>query len=79
MKITSRLEEHGDEHSFSLQFSAFCARVLGLRILRTELVQDGQTTVHQFPALFQERVFRLTQWLERWGNSLEGVEKTALG
>ena len=24
MKITSRLQEHGEEHSFSLQFSAFC-------------------------------------------------------
>ena len=79
MKITSRLEEHGEEHSFSLQFGAFCAKVLGLRTLQTELVHDGQTTVYQFPALFQERVFRLTQWLERWGESLEGVEKTALG
>ena len=79
MKLTSRLQEHGEEHSFSLQFSAFCAKVLGLRILRTELVHDGQTSVHQLPALFQVRVFRLTQWLERWGSSLEGVEKTALG
>ena len=74
-----RLQEHGDEHSFSLQFSAFCAKVLGLRTLRTELVYNGQTTVHQFPALFQERVFRLTQWLERWGNSLEATAKTGLG
>ncbi|OLQ04145.1 hypothetical protein AK812_SmicGene12815 [Symbiodinium microadriaticum] len=79
MKITSRLQEHGEEHSFSLQFGAFCTKVLGLRTLRTELVHNGQTTVYQFPALFQERVFRLTQWLERWGSSLEGVEKTALG
>ena len=79
MKITSRLQEHGEEHSFSLQFSAFCAKVLGLRTLRTELVYNGQTTVHQFPALFQERVFRLTQWLERWGNSLEATAKTGLG
>ena len=79
MKLTSRLSEHGEEHAFSLQFSAFCARVLGMRLLRTELVQDGQTTVHQFPALFQVRVFRLSQWLERWGDSLKVVEKTALG
>ena len=56
MKITSRLQEHGEEHSFSLQFSAFCAKVLGLRTLRTELVYNGQTTVHQFPTIPRARV-----------------------
>ena len=79
MKITTRLEEHGEEHSMSIQFAEFCARVLGLRTLRTELVHNGETRVYHFPALFQTKVLRLTQWIERWQLELLPVEKTALG
>ena len=35
--------------------------------------------VYHFPALFQTKVLRLTQWIERWQQKLEAVEKTALG